>query len=85
VKTSGSPFKYLVLLLVKFQNLQGCTKEEIGKVLPFLAIEPPNHQNRANQNFLEPFFTQNYSHCKNIFLRGVAFDGTQKARPVCDL
>jgi hypothetical protein len=51
VKLSGSPFKYLVLLLVKFRNLQTCRKEEVGKVCPLLAIAPPNHQNYAKLKF----------------------------------
>jgi hypothetical protein len=65
--------------------LQSCRKEEVGKFWPLLAIAPPNHQNHANPNFIELFWSQNHTDSKTRFLKGVALDGTQKARAVCDL
>ena len=52
---SGSPLKYLVLLLVKSRNLQSCRDEEVGPVWPVLAKAPPNHQNLANPDFSRTF------------------------------
>ena len=85
MKSSGSPFKYLILLLFKFGNLQSCRNEEIRKVWPVLAIGTPNSQNHAKPTFFELFLTQNPSDSETRFLKGVAIDGTRKTRAIYDL
>ena len=51
VKSSGTPFKYLFLLFVKFWNLQSCRGKEVGKVWPVLATPRTKRQNHANSHF----------------------------------
>jgi hypothetical protein len=85
VKSRGSPFEYLILLLVKYRDLQSFSKEEVGKVLPVLPWHLQTNKTIPTQTFLDLFWSQNRSHSKTRFLKGVALAGTRKDRGVYDL
>ena len=85
MKSSGTPFKYLFLLLVKFWNLQSCRRKEVGKVWPVLAIEVQNAKTMPTSTFLELFLSQNHPNGSTRFIKGVPIDGPRKARIGYDL
>jgi hypothetical protein len=85
VKSSGSPFEYIISVLVKYRDLQSCRKEEVDKVLLVLPQHLQTNKTIPIQTFLELFWSQNRSQSKTRFLKGIALDGTRKDRGVYDL
>ena len=85
MKSSGTPFKFVFLILVKFWNLQSRRRKEVGKVWPVLAIEVQNPKTMPTFTFLELFLSQNHPNGSTRFLKGDPVDGTRKARVVYDL
>ena len=51
VRSRGTPFKYHVLLLVKFGNKQSCRDKEGCIVWPLFVIAPLNRRNQANPHY----------------------------------
>ena len=77
--------EHLLNILVKFWNLQRRRRNEVGKVWPILAIEVQNPKTMPTSTFLELFLSQNHPNGSTRFIKGVAIDGTRKARIGYDL
>jgi hypothetical protein len=85
VWSSGTPFKFHVLLLVKFWNLQSCRKRELARFCTFWSLHIQTAQTMPTPTSIELFLCQNPVNGETWFLKCVAIDGTQIVPVVCDL